>query len=252
MRAKLFVVAIAGALTFLPLPGGEMVLASESIVFAYLIDPRKLADLIGSQDPELERRMLARTDIVEDLGLERRFSPPEKWREAVSQLIAGERRDNDAMEGFVIMIAAATVGEPAKPPVAGAPFLRTEDARPTLRAVGQPVLAEFFERLDRGNDTSVADGLLPELAGKLEHSDYPVRVSVHSPADAARYGRALREWQAPDVETFETDDLDLPDDVDEEDAGEFLFDLDDYRAELQAWFDAAAKGRTLILFLEDG
>lgn len=251
LRAPLFVVALALALAHVP-GVGSGALASEYVVFAYLVDPEKLATLIGSGDGKLERRMLGNQAFADDHRLETRFTPFDRWRIATRQLIAGEPRDNDAIEGFVVMLAAETVGRKADPPLAGAPFLQLNDSGPVLRATGEPVLAEFFERLDLGNAVNPDENMPDALKGKLETSDYPMRMSAFSPADAARYGAALRRWKEPDLYADDAPELDLPDTIDEEDADEVLSALADYREELQVWFDTAAKGETLFLFAEGG
>ena len=252
LRAGLLVLTLAVAGAALPDVAGGEALASEYIVFAYFVDPKKLAALVGSKDAALEKRMLDNQAFADDLRLETRFTPSDRWRIATRQLIAGEPRENDAIEGFVVMLAAETVGCKAQPPQAGPPFSNVHGGAPILRAAGEPVLAEFFERLHLGNAVDPDANLPAALAGKLEESNYPMRMSAVSPEDAARYGAALRAWKEPDIFADDPAEYDLPDGIDQEDADDFLSDLADYREELQAWFDTAAKGETLFLFAEGG
>ena len=224
--------------------------ATEYSLTAYLADPDDVARVVGCSDPAFAERLIA-SPLPARLGLDDRFTPPETWRDAVRALVDGRPRDNDAVEGFVIMLAVDAVGTPMEPPAIGVPFTDLYATAITLHAAGQTQLADFIAKIDEGNIAFEMKGLPPPLRGKLEHSDYPMRVSVFAPDDAPAFADVLDAWDGiPDdamdrVMAHEAEYWDADSGL--EMAESLGYDKDALVGWLRA---AAADGRSLFLFYE--
>ena len=212
---------------------------------AYRADPAAVARVVGCDDRTFADRLLG-SPLIAANGLDRRFSG-DTFERAVRNLVAGNERTNDAAEGFVVMLVASEVGRPAEPPWLGAPFL---DLYQGKHGVGDGPLFELLDRIDRG---TIADGpgLPDKLRGKLIHSDYPVRVSVIAPADAARFAAALETWDGDADEAAVEAATSTDEYVDVEVAVENAEDLADYRDDLLRWLrETRTDADTLFVFYE--
>lgn len=224
--------------------------ATEYDLTAYLADAGKVARVVGCADPAFAERLVA-SPLAARLGLDDRFSPPEAWRDAVRALVDGRSRDNDAAEGFAIMLVLDAIGTPMEPPAVGAPFTDLHSSAITLRASGQAELARFISRIDEGNVAFEMKGLPVPLRGKLEHSDYPVRVSVFSPGDAAAFADVLERWDGVPDDAVDRVMAHEAEYWDAESGLEMVESLTYDKDALVGWLRAAAAdGRSLFLFYE--
>lgn len=224
--------------------------ATEYDLSAYLADPDDLARIIGCADAAFADRLVA-ASLASEMRLDQRFRPAETWKDAVRAFVDGRPRGNDAAEGFAIRLAVDAVGEPADPPFIGAPFTELESAAIAVRVAGAAELATYLARIDEGNIAADMTGLPPPLRGKLEPSNYPLRVSVFAPDDARRFATLLDAWEGiPDdaIDRLAAHEAEYWDpDGGMEMAVSLLYDKDT----LVGWLEAAAEsGKTLFLFYE--
>ena len=222
--------------------------ATEFNIYAYRADPSAVARFPGCGDPAFARELLA-SPIVEEHALDRRFSDG-YLEQALADFVAGRKPRNDAAEGFTLMMIAERVGRRDDQFYVGAPFVGLNEAKVAFRASGLDVLAELAARIDEGN---IADGPgLPDaLRGKLVHSDYPIRVSVIGPEDAARFAAALRAWDGAidyDATLAAAEDEDY---VDGDSATEMAEEMIDYVETLADWMERTVEREdTLFLFYD--
>ena len=167
--------------------------ATEYCLGAYFAAPDRIAAAIGSNDPALKTRLLGMSDYVKANGLERRFTPPDQWKQAVEALVAGQPRANDFINGFVLEMLLTDRAERIEPRHLTQPYADLDNAVLYFRARGDAQLADYLHRISYGNTDQGDAGLPNVLSGKLGWTEYPARVSVFAVEDVKKLRDLLTE-----------------------------------------------------------
>ncbi|MDO5606424.1 MAG: hypothetical protein Q4G25_14810 [Paracoccus sp. (in: a-proteobacteria)] len=160
--------------------------ATEYDMPVYVLPDAALSGAIGSGDAALRDAMLADQDYIDNMALDERFYDELDWREAVTQLIAGQDGRADMTNGFAVELLLRQLTPPGDRFAILMPFADLSVAGEVMLAAGKEDAAWLLDRLSTG--VLPADG---GLAARIGPSDYHAQVSLVPPADMARARDAL-------------------------------------------------------------
>ncbi|WP_349942819.1 hypothetical protein [Fulvimarina sp. MAC8] len=157
----------------------------------YSVDATKIANAIGSGDRMLEAKMLADDAAVEENGLTERYSKPDLWKDAVSDLIAGKARPNESVNGFAIVLLLRAMTTEGDRHDLLFPFADLQVPANYFAARGDTSLANMFAALAGSDSFDAAHPLaVTEKLGPMGYHAYATAVSHEDIATL------LAEWSA--------------------------------------------------------